>query len=110
MLSAADVVRFHEAWADAVGDAAIAERAWHLPLRRALWLWSITWCAKWRVLSAQSRRPEDGAGEDGSAELSDRRLVAHVRDRVDHYLGPRGIAFVREEFAALADSLGEPAP
>jgi hypothetical protein len=27
-------------------------RPWHGPLRRAMWLWSLTWCAKWRVLSA----------------------------------------------------------
>lgn len=61
------------------------ERPWVAPLRRAMWLWSVTWCAKWHVQSAQARAAA-AAGEDWSAELSEAALVAHVRDRVDHYL------------------------
>jgi hypothetical protein len=65
-----------------------------------MWLWSVSWCAKWRVLSA--RRPSHSSvGEDWSGELSEPALVAHVRGRVDHYLSPSVVAFVREEVAAL---------
>ena len=52
-----------------------------------MWLWSVSWCAKWRVLSA--RKALNGAdGEDWSAERSNAALVRHVRDRFDHYLSP----------------------
>lgn len=76
------------------------ERPWIAPLRRAMWLWSITWCAKWRV---QSERPAQAGsgGEDWSSELSDAALVAHVRDRVDHYLS----AAIVQQVCAQADRL-----
>ncbi|MEO9066641.1 MAG: phosphotransferase, partial [Caldimonas sp.] len=113
-LTPAEVIAFYDNWATAVGADPASELAWHLPLRRAMWLWSITWCAKWRVLSRRSRRSvgtsdtsDTGAtsaasGEDWSAELSDGRLIAHVEERVDHYLGDVGIACVRDEFVAMA--------
>lgn len=113
VLSPNDVIGFYGAWAHASDGKAVSERAWHLPLRRAMWLWSITWCAKWRVWSARSRQAvgTDGAnGEDWSVALSDRRLIAHVKERVDHYLGDPGIEFVRNEFTALAPALGGTAP
>ncbi|TWO71760.1 aminoglycoside phosphotransferase family protein [Caenimonas sedimenti] len=102
VLSADDVLAFHAAWDEAVGPVmAEAARPWHLHLRRAMWLWSITWCCKWRVLSG---RPPGGpgAGEDWSSAHSDDALVAHVRERVDHYLSPAAVARVRDEFQALA--------
>ena len=104
------MIGFYGAWADAFGGEAASERAWHLPLRRAMWLWSITWCAKWRVWSARSRQASGTAGEDWSVALSDRHLIAHVKERVDHYLGDPGIEFVRNEFVALAPALGGTAP
>ncbi len=107
VLSPADVIGFYEAWAEDFGADAKPQWSWHLPLRRAMWLWSITWCAKWRVLSRNSGLRADG--EDWSADLSDDRLIAHVKERVDHYLSPGGIAFAREEFFALAPSFGDPA-
>lgn len=81
-------------WLQALAERGVdpaAERPWVAPMRRAMWLWSITWCAKWR---AQSRRPADAraAGEDWSADLSTAELVAHVKDRVDHYLSPAIVA------------------
>lgn len=98
VLSPDDIVAFHAAWAAVPGvpDAA----RWHLPLRRAMWLWSVTWCAKWQVLSAQSRR-ERADGEDWSAEASDAALIAHVRERVAHYLHPATVEWCLAEFAAL---------
>lgn len=97
-LSVAEIAAFYAAWQAVPGTPPAA--AWHGPLRRAMWLWAVTWCAKWRVLSAAARR--DGAdGEDWSAEASDAALIAHVRGRVDHYLSPRAVARCLDEFAAL---------
>lgn len=101
VLSLAEVQGAYAVWAQAVGDAAAqAARPWLVPLRRAMWLWSVTWCAKWRVLSgaAAGTRPD---GEDWSAGRSDAALVAHVRDRVTHYLSPPVVAQMRAEFDAL---------
>ena len=78
-----------------------AWRDWLLPLRSAMWLWSVSWCAKWRVLSASAARA-GGDGEDWSGEHSEARLVEHVRDRVDHYLSVQGVQRVVDELAALA--------
>jgi hypothetical protein len=100
VLSPADVQAFHARWRVRCDGA----EAWHddlLPLRSAMWLWSVTWCAKWRVLSAREARA-GGDGEDWSGERSEAALIAHVRDRVDHYLSPEGVARVIDELDALA--------
>ncbi|CAN5697331.1 hypothetical protein BH11PSE7_BH11PSE7_16600 [soil metagenome] len=76
------------------------ESRWHLPLRRAMWLWSLTWCAKWRAVSGL-QAGDSPDGEDWSAGRSDALLIAHVRNRVDHYLSPQGVAHVMCEFDAL---------
>lgn len=111
VLSAPEVARAHARWLDRLGDAGRAEDAagWLIPMRRAMWLWSMTWCAKWRVLSRASAR-RDGAGEDWSAEGSEAALVAHVRDRVDHYLDPRTAGRVADEFEELSQAARTPAP
>jgi len=85
-----------------------AERAplapWILPMRRAMWLWSMTWCAKWRVLSeAEAKATRDG--EDWAAAKSEAALIAHVKGRVDHYLDPETAARMDEDFAHLAKLL-----
>ncbi len=90
----------YAAWADAAGPALAGPlQVWHVPLRRAMWLWSVTWCAKWRVLSAAA--PQAAPGEDWSAARSDAALVAHVRGRVDHYLSAEVVDHMRAEFDAL---------
>lgn len=96
-----DVVGTYRAWEQMVG-AALAQdaRRWHVPLRRAMWLWSVTWCAKWRVASLAARAAGSD-GEDWSAQNIDARLASHVRDRVDHYLSPEGVGWVSAEFDAL---------
>ncbi len=71
-----------------------------LQCRRAMWLWSLTWCAKWRVEHQRARDATD-AGEDWSNTLSDPALIAHVRDRVDHYLSSPIVARVCTELAFL---------
>lgn len=97
------LLAFHHSWAEAVGPV-LAEPRWIVPLRRAMWLWSITWCAKWRVLSEQP--PAGSGGEDWSAALSDPPLVQHVRQRVDHYLSPEIVERVCSEADQLALALG----
>ena len=105
MLEVADVVAAYTTWSHAVGaPAADAALAWHVPLRRAMWLWSITWCAKWRALSGHAAHVSTD-GEDWSTENSDGALVAHVRGRVDHYLTPTVVAQVLAEFDALDQAL-----
>lgn len=99
VLTAGEVSGFMHAWR-ARCDGAQAWSGWLLPLRSAMWLWSLTWCAKWRVLSAADARSA-GDGEDWSAQRSDAALVAHVRDRVDDYLSPEGVMRVIDELAAL---------
>jgi thiamine kinase-like enzyme len=99
-LSHQDVAAAQQRWlARCAGGE--AWRDWLLPLRSAMWLWSVTWCAKWRVQSAAATRA-GGDGEDWSAERSDVALVAHVRERVDHYLSPRGVQRVVDELSALS--------
>ncbi|MBB3232364.1 aminoglycoside phosphotransferase family protein [Halomonas stenophila] len=102
VLSLDQLADFHAQWREAMGPAAAAHPPEALlACRRAMWLWSLTWCAKWRV--AQGRRPRHaGDGEDWSAALSEDALVAHVRDRVDHYLAPATLRRGRDELEALA--------
>jgi hypothetical protein len=98
----AQLLAFYRAWDDAMGPAAAAHRPWHASLRRAMWLWSVTWCAKWRVLSP--RVPAE-SGEDWSSAHSEEALIAHVRERVEHYLDARTIERVREGFDAFETAL-----
>jgi thiamine kinase-like enzyme len=95
------VLQTYHAWASQVDEAlALDAQRWHMPLRRAMWLWSITWCAKWRVTSpAAAALASDG--EDWSAQNLDSALAAHVRERVDHYLSEAGVRFVSDELDAL---------
>ena len=107
VLEVADVVGAYATWGAAVGaQAANAAQAWHVPLRRAMWLWSITWCAKWRAVSGAAANVS-ADGEDWSTEHSGSALVAHVRGRVDHYLSPTVVARGLAEFDALDQALGE---
>ena len=106
VLEVADVVGAYATWGAAVGaQAANAAQAWHVPLRRAMWLWSITWCAKWRAVSGAAAHVS-ADGEDWSTEHSGSALVAHVRGRVDHYLSPAVVGRVLAEFDALDQAQG----
>jgi len=79
-----------------------AQRPWILPMRRAMWLWSMTWCAKWRVLSGQAAETTH-SGEDWAGDNSEAALVAHVADRVDHYLDPETATRINSEFTRIDD-------
>ena len=81
-------------------DIASALRPWFVPLRAAMWLWSVTWCAKWRVLSPRPvSRSADG--EDWSQQHSSDALIEHVRGRVDCYLARPAIERVLQELETL---------
>ncbi|MGC3874729.1 phosphotransferase [Halomonas sp. GXIMD04776] len=100
-LSVEEVQRFYRHWATAMGDEdRYRDQDAVLQCRRAMWLWSVTWCAKWRVENHYSRDADVG-GEDWSTELSDPTLIAHVRNRVDHYLSPSIVARVCAELQCL---------
>ncbi|MEO8313085.1 MAG: hypothetical protein ABI520_18080, partial [Caldimonas sp.] len=99
-LTASEVTATCDVWAAAFGRGAADWCDWHLPLRRAMWLWSVTWCAKWRVVSKLAA-PAIVDGEDWSAASSATALVDHVRERVDHYLSAEGVERVLGEFDAL---------
>lgn len=107
VLTPDDVARFYHRWQRSLSgalDDAPPSAETLLACRRATWLWSLTWCAKWRAQHLQSR---DAArrGEDWSAELSDPALVEHVRERVEHYLSLPAIDGVEEELDHLDDVL-----
>lgn len=100
VLSEAEIVGAYATWEGVMGGAADQARGWHAALRGAMWLWSVTWCAKWRVLSTE-RVARTGDGEDWSAERSDALLVDHVRERVDHYLSAPVVQRVAQELVAF---------
>ncbi len=105
-LELAELATFYRAWEVAAGSAlAGACRPWHVELRRGMWLWSVTWCAKWRVLHAAEAKAR-GDGEDWSAGKSDHALIEHVRGRVDCYLSAGIVERVVRELQALATVLG----
>ena len=103
-LTLEEVAGFYRHWRLMGGPA--VDIATLLACRRAMWLWSLTWCAKWRAQQGRERDAE-ATGEDWSAQLSDDVLVAHVRDRVDHYLSPEAIDRVRNELDDLKVALGD---
>lgn len=105
VLSPREVAAACRRWLDLLPPQDRAALApWILPLRRAMWLWSMTWCAKWRVLS--QRRPNMAAtGEDWAADNSEAALIAHVQNRVDHYLDSRTAAHIDKDFGLLTDLL-----
>jgi len=90
-LSIDQVADFLAAYFDAAGAALAAEvRPWVAPMRRLTWLRTLTWCARWRVLSRQ--------GEDWSAERLAPTLRAYVERNVADYLTPQRIAAIRAEW------------
>ena len=101
------VLDTYAAWEAHIDDAAAAA-TWWVPLRAAMWLWSVTWCAKWRVLSPREASQDTSEGEDWSHRHSEAALIAHVRDRVDCYLSVPVVERIVEEFAALEQRWAPP--
>lgn len=104
VLGTEEVVQAYRQWATAL-PSGVAAPAWSVPLRRAMWLWSITWCAKWRVLSGGKGASGSQDGENWSPSLSADPLVRHVRERVNHYLDAATIERLRDEFDHLDQAL-----
>jgi thiamine kinase-like enzyme len=102
-LTTAQVLDTSERWLRALRHE--AWRAHIAPLRRAMWLWSVTWCAKWRALSNAAAR-DAADGEDWSRDHSDAALVRHVRGRVDTYLSAPVVEAVCAELAAVDAAFG----
>ena len=102
VLSLEEVVAFYGHWQAGMATTTDAETL--INCRRATWLWSLTWCAKWR---AQHLNAKDAQrrGEDWSAELTDAVVIEHVRDRVEHYLSLPIIDHVHGELQCLQASL-----
>jgi thiamine kinase-like enzyme len=103
-LSVSELVNAYRQWEAQMPEKGSAHRRWHIPLRRAMWLWSTTWCAKWRVQSGAAPSQESGGQNWSTANNSD-NLNTHVRDRVDHYLSLKVIERMRHEFSTLEEKL-----
>ena len=99
-LSIEQVARAYETWIAAVGNLAAPYLAAFVPLRELMWLWSVTWCAKWLTESVKTKEPGVG-GEDWSQANSDGALIRHVRARVHDYLAFPTIQQVLEELDEL---------
>jgi hypothetical protein len=86
------------------GDMAGAYVRAFAPLRELMWVWSVTWCAKWLVESTRPRNRSAG-GEDWSQDNGDAALIAHVRARVSDYLSRPTIDRVQAELHTLTGLL-----
>lgn len=99
-----DIVALYQRWQDRMGPGRHVQ-SWQdlIACRQAMWLWSVTWCAKWK---ATQQRMADAShrGEDWSSQLSDDALIRHVRNRVEHYLSLPILQRVMREFKELADA------
>lgn len=111
-LTVDQVAGFYAAWLQAVpADLATVLKPWLLPMRRIMWLWSVTWCSKWAVESRDdlvADKHEAASAEDWSADNTDRALIDHVAGRVRCYLSDEVIQRVRAEWLednALTDLL-----
>src|SRR5690606_10500369 len=81
----ADVAAFEAAWLTALPDAvATLVAPWLGPLRRLVWLRSVTWFARWRARSIS-------AGDPWSAADLPVALRDHLRAHVDRSLAPAEI-------------------
>jgi len=102
VLTTDQLAEAYRGWLESVpASLANASQDWLLPLRRIMWLWSVTWCAKWRVHSVRSENIDKhrlASTEDWSAELSHHELIQHVAERVADYLNPDTITRVRNEW------------
>ena len=100
-LATPQVAQAYEVWRAAAGPMAEPYLAALVPLRELMWLWSVTWCAKWLTESGKAKTP-GALGEDWSQAHSDHALIDHVRARVNDYLSIGCINRVQQECHELA--------
>ena len=85
------VAAFYRAYLDAAGaPLAAAVRPWIQPMRRLTWLRTLTWCVRWRVLSARD--------PDWSAASLAPDFRAHLERILPRYFDADSIAAVRAGF------------
>lgn len=95
-LAPAEVGAFHAEYFAAVGpELAAAVEPWVGPIRRLVWLRTLTWCVRWRVLS----RREGGWSKERLAPDH----AAHIERTVADYVDPDRIAAIRQALDAEAD-------
>ncbi|WP_018405393.1 phosphotransferase [Marinobacter gelidimuriae] len=99
VLAVDDIAYAYQSWEQAFGARGADHRPWHVPLRRLMWLWSTTWCAKWLALSRDTSGPD--RGQNWSESNNEDALNAHVRERANHYLEPAVIDAIVSEFDEL---------
>lgn len=91
ILKAGEIAGFIERYFSAAGAGpAAALKPWILPMRRLTWLRTMTWCARWLVLSR--------AGEDWSAGRLDPAFAGHLKRTIPGYFTPERIAASRSEW------------
>ncbi len=94
-LAPEDIAAFYAAYAVAAGPAlAAAVRPWTIPLRRLIWLRTLTWCVRWRVVSHET-------GGWSSARLGAEH-AAYIARNVADYVAPARIAAIRTALDAEA--------
>ena len=100
-LSKKSVVSFYDTWSQHVStEFADAMQPYMTPMRRLMWLWSVTWCAMWQLesnASALEQKNKRNNTRDWASENNPDELTAHVRERVSHYLQAETICRIRED-------------
>ncbi len=101
-LSSKTVAAFYDTWSNHVAaELANKMQPYMIPMRRLMWLWSVTWCAMWQVESraaAVDQKNQRGNTRDWASENNPEDLTDHVLERVNHYLQADVISLIREDF------------
>ena len=102
------IEKFYTRWLlEMPDDLGVSMQSTLIPMRRLMWLWSVTWCAKWRVESKAtqlSNKHQAQNTEDWAMQNSPDALVTHVSGRTEHYLQEEVIHKITTEFETLAFS------
>jgi len=104
-LQPSEIENFYSKWLQEMPDeSGISIQPYLIPMRRMMWLWSVTWCAKWRVESKATRLTQKHRAkntEDWAVQNSPDALIAHVDERTNHYLQEEVIRKITTEFETL---------
>jgi hypothetical protein len=94
IVTPADITAFEAAWLAALPpDLAAAAAPWLVPLRRLVWLRSLTWFARWRARSGRAGDPWSAAGLPVA-------LKRHLHAHVGASLAPESLARMQRELPA----------
>ena len=99
------IEKFYKTWLHEMPDDLAASMLPTLiAMRRMMWLWSVTWCARWRVESNATGLSHKHPAENTQGRVAQNRpdaLVVHVEERTRHYLQEDVINKVITEFKTL---------